>query len=291
MTVKAGFVGLGAMGWHMAGHLARAGHLAAVWNRSAARAQRFATEHGVAAVDAPAALWEHCTVVFLCVSADADVRAVVDALATAQAGRKLVVDCSTVSADTARAVAATLETVGARFLDAPITGGTEGARHARLNFMVGGSADDLETVRPLLDLMGARAVLMGPTGAGQAAKAVNQVAAAGINQAVSQALAFAEALELPLEKVIEVVGSGAAGSWFMQNRGPFMARGEYPPGFRVALHLKDLRICQDMARALGGALPVVEQTAAEYAELVAQGFGDEDTSALYRLQAKRFGSG
>lgn len=288
MDVQAGFVGLGAMGWHMAGHLARAGRLGGVWNRTAQTAARFAAEFGVPAMDSPAALWARADAVVVCVSADADVRAVVGALAAPAARGKLVVDCSTVSAQTARWAADTLAGVGARFLDAPITGGTEGARQARLTFMVGGAAGDFDAARPLFDAMGARAVHMGDTGAGQATKAVNQVVAAGINQAVAQGLAFARALGLPLDQVIEVVGSGAAGSWFMQNRGPFMARGDYPPGFRVALHLKDLRICQAMARDLGGTLPVVDQTAADYERLVAQGHGDEDTSALYRLQGERF---
>lgn len=288
MDLHTGFVGLGAMGWHMAGHLARADLLGGVWNRDAGKAVRFAAEFGTPAVDGPAALWAQADVVVLCVSADADVRAVVTALAVPAARGRLVVDCSTVSAQTAHWAADALGGVGARFVDAPITGGTEGARQARLTFMVGGAAADFEAARPLFDAMGARAVHMGGTGTGQATKAVNQVVAAGVNQAVAQGLAFAQALGLPLEQVIEVVGSGAAGSWFMQNRGPFMAAGSYPPGFRVALHLKDLRICQDMARALGGALPVVDQTAAEYADLVTRGFGDEDTSALYRLQGERF---
>lgn len=288
MDVQVGFVGLGAMGWHMARHLARAGVLGGVWNRSAGRSAQFAAEFGTPVTDGPAALWARADVVVVCVSADADVRAVVGALATPAARGRLVVDCSTVSVQTARWAADTLAAVGARFLDAPVTGGTEGAKHARLTFMVGGAAADFDTARALFDVMGARAVHMGETGAGQATKAVNQVIAAGINQAVAQGLAFARALGLPLDNVVEVVGSGAAGSWFMQNRGPFMAAGHYPPGFRVALHLKDLRICQDMAGALGASVPVVEQTAADYERLVAHGHGDEDTSALYRLQGERF---
>jgi 3-hydroxyisobutyrate dehydrogenase len=285
---QAAFLGLGAMGWHMAANLRRAGLLGAVWNRTVEKAQRFAAEHGVPAVAAPADVWAHADTAVLCVSADDDVRAVVQALAVPAARGKCVVDSSTVSADTAREAARTLAAVSARFVDAPVTGGTEGAKHARLNFMVGGAPGDVEAVRPLFEAMGARAVHLGETGAGQAAKAVNQVVAAGINQAVAQGLAFAAALGLPLEKIIEVVGSGAAGSWFMQNRGPFMARGDYPPGFRVALHLKDLRICQAMSGALGGALPLVDQTAADYERLIGEGHGDEDTSALYRLQGERF---
>jgi 3-hydroxyisobutyrate dehydrogenase len=129
---------------------------------------------------------------------------------------------------------------------------------------------------------------MGPVGAGQATKAVNQIVAAGINQAVSEGLAFARALELPLEKVIDIVGSGAAGNWFLSHRGPSMAKGAYIPGFRVALHHKDLAICQRMAEELGVALPLVEMTLIHYRRLMEAGFGDEDISALYREKQALF---
>jgi 3-hydroxyisobutyrate dehydrogenase len=136
--------------------------------------------------------------------------------------------------------------------------------------------------------MGKRIVHMGATGAGQATKAVNQVVCAGIAQAVTEGIAFAEALKLPLDKVLEVVGSGAAGSWFMAHRGRNFISGQYPPGFKLALHLKDLYICQRMARALGGTLPVTEATIAPYEELVRQGHGEEDISTLYRLNRTLF---
>ena len=129
---------------------------------------------------------------------------------------------------------------------------------------------------------------MGPVGAGQATKAINQVVAAGINQAVSEGLAFAHALELPLEKVIDIVGSGAAGNWFLTHRGPSMAKGAFTPGFRVALHHKDLAICKRMAEALGVALPIVEMTLIHYRRLMEAGFGDEDISALYREKQALF---
>lgn len=286
--MKAGFIGLGAMGWHMAGHLARRELLGGVWNRTGTRALDFEAVHNVAAVQGPAELWRDCDAVILCVTADAQVLEMAAALAVAAARGKLVVDTSTVAAETARAAAARLAEAGVRFLDAPITGGTEGAKNAKLTFMVGGAAPDFEQARPLFETMGARCLHLGPTGAGQATKAVNQVMCAGINQAVTEGLAFAEALGLPLDQVIEVVGSGAAGSWFVNHRGKTMVRGEFPPGFKLALHHKDLLIVQRMARALGGSLPVTEATIEPYEELMRQGFGGEDISALYRLNKQLF---
>jgi 3-hydroxyisobutyrate dehydrogenase len=286
--MKAGFIGLGAMGWHMAGHLAAQGLLGAVCNRTAARAQDFAAQRDVRAANTPAELWRDCDAVILCVTADAQVLETVEALATPAARGKLVIDTSTVAAETARDAAARLARAGARFLDAPITGGTEGAKNAKLTFMVGGEAADFEIAQPLFAAMGARCLHMGAHGAGQATKAVNQVMCAGINQAVTEGLAFARALGLPLDQVIEVVGSGAAGSWFVNHRGKTMVRGQFPPGFKLALHHKDLKIVQRMAHALGGKLPVTEATIAPYEQLMREGFGDEDISALYRINQHLF---
>lgn len=286
--MKAGFVGLGAMGWHMAGHLARKGLLGGVWNRTRDTAERFAREHGSAVVATPAELWRTCDAVILCVSADQQVLDMVDHLAVPEARGKLVIDTSTVARETAIAAARELAGSGCRFIDAPITGGTEGAKKATLTFMVGGAESDAQHAAPLLGAMGARQVHMGPVGAGQATKAVNQVVCAGIAQAVTEGVAFAEALKLPLDKVLEVVGSGAAGSWFMTNRGKNFIANEYPLGFKLSLHLKDLYICRDMAHALGGKLPVTEATIAPYEELKRQGHGDEDISTLYRLNRGLF---
>ncbi len=286
--MKAGFIGLGSMGWHMAGHLARKGLLAAAWNRSGDKAKKFAAEFGVHVAARPEWLWSGCDAVILCVTADAQVLEMVDVLAVPAAQGKLVIDTSTVARETAVEAAARLKKAGARFLDAPITGGTEGAKHAKLTFMVGGSKLDCNFAAPLFEAMGARHLHMGGHGAGQATKAVNQVMCAGINHAVTEGLAFAEALGLPLDKVIEVTGSGAAGSWFVQNRGRSMVKGEFPPGFKLALHHKDLLIVQRMAHALGGKLPVTEATIAPYEELMRQGFGGEDISALYRINQKLF---
>jgi 3-hydroxyisobutyrate dehydrogenase len=154
--------------------------------------------------------------------------------------------------------------------------------------MAGGDADVLARIRPVLETIAGRIEHMGPVGAGQATKAVNQVMAAGINQAVSEALAFGEALDLPMDKVIEVVGSGAAGNWFLSHRGPGMTQGAFEPGFRVALHHKDLSICKQMAAELGVAMPVVEMTLIHYRRLMQAGYGDEDISALLREKRALF---
>lgn len=286
--MKAGFVGLGAMGWHMAGHLDAKELLWAVWNRTHAKAEAFAREHRCGVAQAPAELWKQCDAVVLCVSADSQVLDVVDHLAVPEAHGKLVIDTSTVARETANAAARELAGVGARFIDAPITGGTEGAKNATLTFMVGGHESDVKNAAPLFAAMGSRHVHMGPVGSGQATKAVNQVVCAGIAQAVTEGVAFAHSLGLPLEKVLEVVNSGAAGSWFMAQRGRNFLSDHYPPGFKLSLHLKDLRICKDMAHALGGRLPVSDATIPQYEALVQQGHGDEDISALYRLNRRLF---
>ena len=289
--MKAGFIGLGAMGEGMAANLARAGLLAAVWNRTPEKAERFAAEHEVIAAADPAALAQAAQAIFICVSADADVLAVIEAMRPALGPDKIVVDCSTVSRETALRAAERVSSAGARFLDAPVSGGVEGARNGQLVMMIGGDAEVLERVRPLLAPMSKAATLMGGTGAGQATKAVNQIMAAGINQAVTEALAFGQAHGLDMDKLIALVGGGAAGNWFVSNRGPTMTRDVFKPGFKVALHPQDLAICRQMAEAHNVALPVVEMTLHHYQRLMSDGHGDEDISALYRLKREMFAKG
>ena len=281
-------IGLGAMGEPMARNLQRAGLLAAVCNRTSSRAERLAAELGVQYAASPADCLRHADVIFICVTADAHVLAVVEQLAQADVAGKLIVDTSTVAAATARSAAETLQARGARFVDAPVTGGTEGAIKASLTFIIGGSDADVDAARPGFEAMGARAVHMGPVGSGQATKAVNQVMCAGINQAVTEGLAFAEAQGLDPAKVVEVTGSGAAGSWFVTHRGASMVRGEFPLGFKLALHLKDLKIVQQMAAQMGGHLPLVDQTVRQYESLMSEGHGDEDISTLYRHNKQLF---
>ena len=286
--MKTGFLGLGAMGLPMARNLHKAGLLAAAYNRTTDKAQALAAETGCAAAASVADLAGLCEAVVMCVSADADVLAMVDLLARADRPDLLVIDCSTVAGDTAREAARRMRAAGGRFLDCPVSGGTEGARNGTLSIMVGGEPDDVAAATPILEAMGANIAHMGPVGAGQATKATNQIMVAGINQAVTEALAFGQAQGLPMDRLIGALEKGAAGNWFLTHRGPTMVRGEFPLGFKVALHAKDLRICQAMADALGVRLPVVEMTLLHYRRLLDAGSADEDISALFRLKSDMF---
>jgi 3-hydroxyisobutyrate dehydrogenase len=287
-AMKSGFIGLGAMGQHMARNLHRAGLLAGVWNRTPARSDAFAAETGCTAFASPAELAAACDAVFTCVSADADLLSVVDALLPALRRGSIVVDCSTVAAVTAREAAARVAAAGSQFLDCPVSGGVEGARNATLAIMCGGEPGAFERARPLLEALGKSVVRMGPSGAGQATKATNQILCAGAIQVAAEAMAFAQAEGLPLERVIEILGQGAGSSWYFVHRAPFMAKGEYPAGFRVRLHDKDLRICREMAARHGAVLPLVEATLADYARLIAAGHAEEDISTIFRLKTALF---
>jgi 3-hydroxyisobutyrate dehydrogenase len=286
--MRTGFVGLGAMGTNMARNLQRAGLLVAVWNRSSGKAQSLAAELRVEAPATLAELAAACEAIVSCVSADADVLEVTRALAPALRPGTLMLDCSTVSAETARQAAALLEPRAAEFLDCPVSGGVEGARDGTLAIMVGGAPAAFERAQPILQALGRTITHFGAVGAGEAAKATNQIMVAGIIEAIAEAMAFARAEGLPLEKLIETLGKGAGSSWYFVHRAPNMARGSYPAGFRVRLHEKDLGICHDMALRFGTALPVVERMRAEYAELIARGYGDEDVSATFRLKEELF---
>jgi 3-hydroxyisobutyrate dehydrogenase len=284
-----GFIGLGAMGVGMARNLDKAGLLRGVWNRSGGKAAALSAETGCRAYDSPAALAADCETIVMCVSADDDVLAVIDRLTPAVRPGATVIDCSTVSSATAHAAAAALAPRGAAFLDCPVSGGVEGARDGTLAIMCGGDAEAFERARPVLERMGRTIVHLGPTGYGQATKATNQIMCAGIIRAVAEAMAFARAEGLPLEKVIDTLGKGAGSSWYFVHRAPYMARESFPAGFRVRLHEKDLRICEQMAARHDVRLPVVDEVLAEYRELIAAGHGDEDISSLYRLKSARFG--
>jgi len=283
--LKVGFIGLGAMGEPMAGHLDAAGLLTAVGNRSLAKAQLLAEKFSVNAAHA-SHYFSDCDVVVLCVSRDADVLENVNALAAVLKAGAVVVDHSTVSMDTARQAEKILAARKIGFIDAPVSGGVEGARNGKLSIMVGGSEENLEKVRPVLNAYAAKITHMGGTGAGQATKAVNQVLVAGIAQAVCEGLALGEKLGLKPELLVPTLAAGAAGNWFLDKRGATMMANNYTPGFKSALLHKDLLIVKQMAADAGIRASVIEQSLADYAELMQQGFGDEDTSALIRLKRK-----
>lgn len=284
--MRAAMIGLGAMGEPMARNVAKAGLLASVWNRNTNKADALAQELNIVAAASLQALAASAEIILICVSADADVLEMVAGIVDGVRPGTVVVDMSTVSSATAQQAAALLAQKQAAFLDAPVSGGVEGAKNGALAMMVGGDAAALEKARQVLAAMTRCIMHMGPSGAGQATKAVNQIMAAGINEAVSEALAFGQAQGLPMDKVIEVISGGAAGNWFMQHRGATMTRGTFAPGFRLALHHKDLKICRAMAQQSGAATDLLDMTLADYERLIVAGYGDEDISALYRLKRK-----
>ncbi len=285
--LKVGFVGLGAMGLPMAGHLARAHLLAAVWNRTHDKAAAAAKEFDVAAPATIAELAPLCNVIALCVPADADVLDLAREIANHANLATIVIDHSTVSSVTARSAHAILAAKGCAFLDAPVSGGVEGANNGKLSVMVGGDADMLVSVRPALDCYALRVSHMGDVGAGQNTKAVNQVLVAGIAQAVCEGLALSEKLGLDPERLLPTLGAGAAGNWFLDKRGATMLRDEFKVGFKLALLHKDLKIVRELAAAAGTDRSVIEKSLADYAVLMAQGHGEDDISALIRLKRKR----
>lgn len=276
------------MGIPMARNLHKAGFLHGVWNRTTNKSSALAQELGCINAATPIALATECEVLVLCVSADQDVLALISLIAPSMPRNALVIDCSTISADSARSAAAILSQHKIDFLDCPVSGGTEGAKNAALAIMCGGEVSAFERAKPILAAMGRAVTHFGPSGAGQSAKATNQIMCAGIIRAVSEAMAFARAQNLPLESLVETLGQGAGSSWYFVNRAPNMIRGAYPAGFKVRLHEKDLRICREMAAAHGVALPTVEEMLCEYEELITQGFGDEDISAVHRLKQALF---
>lgn len=282
---RCGFIGLGAMGRPMAGHLAARDLLAVVGNRSVEKADALAAELKVRAAH-NASDFADCDVVALCVTADEDVLANVDALAAVMQPGSVVVDHSTVSSATAQTAAARLAANGIGFLDAPVSGGVEGAINGKLSIMVGGSAADLAKAHTALQAYGLRITHMGEVGAGQATKAVNQVLVAGIAHAVSEGLALGEKLGLDPERLLPTLGAGAAGSWFLEKRGPTMLRDEFKVGFKLALLHKDLKIVDAMAQAAGTRRDIIQKSLTDYAQLMAEGYGDDDISALIRLKRR-----
>ena len=278
--MKVGMIGLGAMGLGMARNLAKAGLLTAVYNRTTAKTLEFK----VATYDLPEALAAEVDIVLICVSADQDVIGLVEAIAKTIKQGSIVVDLSTVSSDTAQKAAAILLKKEVIFLDAPVSGGIEGAINGTLAMMVGGNIKALEKARPALETIAKRIIHIGDTGSGQATKAANQIMCAGINQAVTEALAFAQSQGLEIEKVIDVISGGAAGNWFLEHRGYTMTQDIFAPRFKLALHHKDLKICQTMAAQSDIAIPLSDMTVINYEQLMNDGYGDEDISALYRLK-------
>jgi 3-hydroxyisobutyrate dehydrogenase len=287
---KLAFIGLGVMGYPMAGHLAAAGHEVTVYNRTAAKAEAWVKAHGGAMAATPRDAAEGAEFVFACVGADDDLRAVAtgsEGAFHAMAKGSIFIDNTTASADVARELSIAATALGLGFIDAPVSGGQAGAEGGILTVMCGGTPPDFARAESVIRAYGKTVTLIGGAGSGQQAKMVNQICIAGLVQGLSEALNFGARAGLDLDAVLDTISGGAAQSWQMVNRGKTMVKDEFDFGFALDWMIKDLGICLDEARSNGAALPVTEKVLGYYQELSAQGFGRNDTSALIRRLRRR----
>ena len=289
MSMKVAFIGLGVMGYPMAGHLANAGHSVTVYNRTTAKAQKWVSEYQGEYSETPSEAAKGADIVFMCVGNDDDLRSVVygeqGVLASMHEGSYLV-DHTTTSAEVAREVGAQAKLQGIAFLDAPVSGGQAGAENGVLTVMVGGDEADFNVVQPVMAAFSRFSQLLGEVGSGQLCKMVNQICIAGVVQGLAEGLHFAKQAGLDGEKVIETISKGAAGSWQMENRYKTMWAGEYEFGFAVDWMRKDLGIALDEAKANGATLPMTATVDQYYADVQALGGGRFDTSSLLaRIEA------
>jgi len=288
---KVAFIGLGVMGYPMAGHLkTRGGHELTVYNRTAAKAEKWASEFGGTAAPTPKEAADGADFVFCCVGNDDDLRQVTlgeDGAFQAMKAGAVFIDNTTASAEIARELAAEADARGFAFLDAPVSGGQAGAENGQLTVMVGGSADTFERAKPVIDCFAKMVGHMGEPGAGQLTKMVNQICIAGLVQGLSEAVNFAQKADLDVEKVIGVISKGAAQSWQMENRWETMRDGTFDFGFAVDWMRKDLSICLAEANRNGAQLPVTALVDQFYADVQAMGGSRWDTSSLIaRLDRK-----
>ncbi len=280
------FLGLGVMGYPMAGHLVAAGHRVTVYNRTTAKAERWVAEHGGAMATTPAAAAEGAEYVFLCVGDDPDVLAVTtgaDGVLETMGEGTVLVDHTTASAVIAREVHAAAAAQGVGFVDAPISGGQAGAENGVLTVMCGGDQADFDRVAPVIDAYSRACNLLGGPGSGQLTKMVNQICIAGLVQGLSEGINFAQRAGLDVGSVVDTISKGAAGSWQMENRAQTMADGVFDYGFALDWMRKDLRICFQEAAANGSVLPVTEIVDGYYEQLQGLGLGRWDTSTLIHL--------
>jgi 3-hydroxyisobutyrate dehydrogenase len=292
--MRIAFLGLGVMGYPMAGHLKRAGHDVTVYNRSADKAQRWVSEYGGASAPTPSEATNGRDVVLACVGRDEDLRAVTlgkgGAFNTMKKGA-VFVDHTTASATIARELSSVAHASGFGLVDAPVSGGEQGARNGQLTIMCGGRETDYAKAEPVMAAYAKQCRLLGPPGSGQLAKMVNQICIAGVVQGLSEALSFARAAGLDAETVVSVISKGAAQSWQMDNRHKTMLAGEFDHGFAVEWMRKDFGICFDEANRNGAKLPVTEMVDRFYAEVEAMGGKRWDTSSLFaRMEKLRSGS-
>jgi 3-hydroxyisobutyrate dehydrogenase-like beta-hydroxyacid dehydrogenase len=286
---KVAFIGLGVMGYPMAGHLARAGHSVTVYNRTAAKAAAWVKQHGGAKAPTPAAAAHGAGFVMTCVGNDDDLRGVTlgdKGVLAGMAKGAVLVDHTTASADVARELAAAAGELGIGFLDAPVSGGQAGAESGKLTIMVGGKAATYKKAEPVIQVYARMAKLMGPAGSGQLTKMVNQICIAGIVQGLAEGLHLAKKTGLDAAKALEVISKGAAQSWQMENRGSTMIEDKFEFGFAVNWMRKDLGICLAEGRRAGATLPLTALVDQFYAEVQQMGGGRWDTSSLMaRLEA------
>lgn len=283
-TQKVGFVGLGTMGAAMAANLARAGFPLTVWNRTPGRAGPLLALGAVEA-SSPREVARASDVVVTCVTDSPQVAEVLfgsDGLVEGLAPGSLFIDCSTISPASAREMGARLKDHGVAMLDAPVSGGSEGAVAGTLTIMVGGEPTDVERAHDVLHAMGRTVTHLGPIGSGQVAKAVNQVILCGTYLGVAEGVVLAMKAGMDVERLITALAGGAAGSWVLQNRSGRMIADSYPLGFKIALHRKDMAIALELSRSIGAVLPVAALAATFEDGLIAQGHGDDDNSALAR---------
>ena len=282
---KIGFLGLGVMGYPMAGHLQAAGHQVTVYNRTVAKAESWSQEHGGSWAATPRQAAEGADFVMACVGNDDDLRAVCQGADGAFAGMvsgAVFVDHTTVSAKVTRELYGAAQTAGISFLDAPISGGQAGAENGVLSVMCGGDQQAFDAAAPIVDAYARICRRIGASGAGQMTKMCNQIAIAGLVQGLSEALHFAEKADLDSRAVVEVISQGAAGSWQMSNRYETMIEDHFEHGFAVDLMRKDLGICLDAANETGASLPVTALVDQFYKEVQNQGGGRLDTSSLLK---------
>ncbi len=282
------FLGLGVMGGPMAGHLAKAGYPVTVYNRTASKAEAWAAEHGGQHAATPAAAVQGAVIAFSCVGNDDDLRSITlgdDGAFAAMAADAIFVDNTTASADVARELAAAAGERGFHFLDAPVSGGQAGAENGQLTVMVGGDQAAFDRAQPAIDSYAKAVTLMGPSGAGQLTKMVNQICIAGLLQGLSEAMNFGSKAGLDMDLVLDVISKGAAQSWQMENRGKTMCRGEFEFGFAVDWMRKDLSICLQEAENNSARLPATALIDQFYAQVQARGGNRWDTSSLMHLLA------
>ena len=288
---KVAFIGLGVMGYPMAGHLQKHGYQVCVYNRTTAKAQKWCDEHGGTYAETPAGAAKDAEVVFSCVGNDDDFRQVCygeDGILAGLSQGAIFIDHTTTSADVAREVGEKVKAQGAEFMDGPVSGGQAGAENGVLTVMLGGEQSTFDKAKPVMDSFARFSQLLGPVGAGQLTKMVNQICIAGVVQGLAEGMSFARSAGLDGEKVVETIAKGAAQSWQMENRHKTMLKDEYDFGFAVDWMRKDLGIALDEARRNGSHLPMTALVDQFYSEVQAIGGGRWDTSSLMaRLEKMR----